>query len=235
MKIKCCYPNIQPTVNLYNFFNRICRLVCKKQAAYKMTLGQHIALIFNRRLSFHCNDQLLLNINYRLVVPHITYGVVFWGRSSSFIKNVYTPQTVFLRAVFKKPRGFLQKKLFKEKKIFGIFINKTIILLKFNLIQNDTNYSIKINQTIIIPTYNIHFFRNYPTYNILKPFNNVPKFIKEKTNLKTFKKTLSTFLYYKSYCKVKELLVKIQTKQVQKFLWFQLLKYKVERGVFFNL
>lgn len=52
----------------------------------------------------------------------------------------------------------------------------------------------------------------YPSYNMIKCFNQLLEFIKEETNLNGFKNALEKCLYYKLYYKIEH-------------LWMMILKY----------
>lgn len=68
-----------------------------------------------RNLSKTCTKGVLLTVYYSLIVPHLKYAVIIWGRYKT--KIVFTLQKKALRVIFKLKHKDSCEEIFKVNKI----------------------------------------------------------------------------------------------------------------------
>ena len=132
----------------------------------------------------------------------MSYGIIFWGNSSSSI-DIFRIQKRLIRIITGKSRCDSCRDLFKQLQILTlpsqyifsllVFVVKNMALFQFNSDIHDKNT--RYNTNLHLPNTNLTLVQKGVLYSGSKIFNHLPIHIKTFTgDLKLFKSKLKTFL-----------------------------------------
>jgi hypothetical protein len=142
----------------------------------------------------------------------MSYGIIFWGNSSSSI-DIFRIQKRLIRIITGKSRCDSCRDLFKQLQILTlpsqyifsllVFVVKNMALFQFNSDIHDKNT--RYNTNLHLPNTNLTLVQKGVLYSGSKIFNHLPIHIKTFTgDLKLFKSKLKTFFFFLSLYSLEE-------------------------------
>ena len=193
-----------------------------KQCEFHKILG--VTLDSNLSFKYHINDvcnklsrsiNLLFNLKdlmpahvlktmyYAYVHPHLLYCLPLWGSACpTHLQSIFLLQKRAIRIITKSSYLDHTNPLFKSTEIMKFFDLIKLETASFMFKNNDDpifdrlfhNYNTRFRDNLIPPNHDLSLFKRSMQYNGPNIWNSIPIIIKNKQNIKSFRKSYKTYL-----------------------------------------
>jgi hypothetical protein len=186
------------------------------ESIYKFLLNKLSSVCYiMRRLVHILNLETLKVISFAYFHSLISYGIIFWGSSSS-VHKIFVTQIGILRIILGLGPRCSCRRWFVKLSILtapNLYIYSLIMFIYNNLGSFTLNSSIHIFNTrsknqLHLPTVNLSSIQKGVTYTSLRIFNALPSnLLQLQTNKFSFKSALRKYLLANAFYSVDEFLV----------------------------
>lgn len=163
-------------------------------------------------LSKSFDSSTLLTAYYGLIFPFLSYGVSIWGHESEKTKFLFKLQKKAIRTIFRKPKTFSCRSIFKEHHILTFpsiyilncitFFGKNISLFHNNLRQH--RYDLRKRSDFSTERHKTAFYEKHTNFNATRLYNSLPVEIKNVRGMSCFSKRVKSYLLSNSFYSVRE-------------------------------